>query len=81
MTPQQEAHRLIDSVPQDKIDCVIALIRPYATADSNANNTTLETPKMKAFRKMQLNRKTSSSVEITIEQRDASVEEKDGSIT
>ena len=81
MTPQQEAHRFIDSVPQDKTDCVIALIRPYATADSNANNTTLETPKMKAFRKKQLNRKTSSSAEITIEQRDASVEEKYGSIT
>ncbi len=81
MTPQQEAHRLIDSVPQDKIDYVIALIRPYATADSNANNTTPETPKMKAFRKMQLKRKTSSSFDITIEQRDASVEEKYGSIT
>lgn len=81
MTPQQEAHRLIDSVPQDKIDYVIALIRPFATANSDTNNTTSETPKMKAFRKMQQKRKSSAQYDIDLEQRDIAVQEKYGSIS
>ena len=78
MTLRQEAHELIDEMPEDSIRTMIPVMAKLIPFRKKQETTKSEeiSPKMQAFLDMQEMRKTSVQYEISEEQRSAAVAEK-----
>ena len=82
MTVRQEAHGLIDRMPEENVRAllpVMAKMIPFRKKQ-NTEKVTEFSPKMQAFLNMQEMRKAAVSYDISITQREAAMAEKYGEI-
>ena len=83
MTLQQQAYGLIDELSDDSIQVIIQVMRRMLPAerkssDNQTNSSDQDTPKMKAYLRMQELRKETSKYDFSEAQRTAAMDEKFG---
>ena len=80
MTIRQEAHGLIDRMPEESVRVLIPVMAKLIPFRKKTTNTGEISPKMQAFLDMQEMRKTSAKYDFSREQRDIAMAEKYGDI-
>ncbi|MBQ3702653.1 MAG: hypothetical protein II885_07845 [Oscillospiraceae bacterium] len=82
MTLQQQAYRLIDSLPDDSVQVVIQVMQRMLPEERQPKKTVADeriSPKMKAYLRMKELRRETALYDISQGQRDSALEEKFGS--
>ena len=80
MTVRQEAHGLIDQMPEESIQAllpVMAKLIPFQKREKQTD-TAVSSPKMQAFLNMQEMRKKAVQYDFSVKERDAAIAEKYG---
>ena len=83
MTARQEAHGLIDRMPEESIRALIPVMTkliPFRKMKQHTEQVAGISPKMQAFLEMQEMRKNAVKYDISLSQRDAAMAEKYGEI-
>ncbi|MBQ9252690.1 MAG: hypothetical protein IJ188_08655 [Clostridia bacterium] len=83
MTLQQQAYNLIDRLPEDRVEVVIQVMIKMMTVEDNADSSSLllkkeDSPKMKAYKRMQQLREETAKYDISAVQREIALDEKFG---
>lgn len=82
MTVKEQAHSLIDSLPNDSVRAVVEiLIRMKPQSKTTANKQNIPTPKMIAYLELEKLRKEGEKYSFSDDDRAAAVNEKYGSFT
>lgn len=81
MTIQQQAYGLIDRLPDDSVQVMIQVMRrmlPYEKEELDVKDSNSETPKMKAYMRMQELRKEAANYDISDSERAEALDERFG---
>ena len=84
MTLQQQAYDLIDRLPKDRVEVVIQVMIKMMPVEYNSDTSSSfkkkeDSPKMRAYKRMQELRKETANYDVSADQREIALDQKFGS--